>query len=323
MTRRLSAWGLLALLTLLLALAACRREPADTARAPGDPVAAVQGLAQALRDNDLVRWSRLSLPPDLYRQSEALWLRRQAEAEPATAEDAAEYAAMMARLTAPDAEQALMRDLEPKLVRFEGEVAGQWPLMQAAAGMFVKAAIEANTELAAPEKAHAGEIVDGLLAWAQPQLFSDRERARKAVAVVADTARKLDLPTLEQARALPMQPALEKGGIALAGGKGVARIYGIDLDAALDGMQTRLVSSEGDHAVVAVSYPLLDRTLSFEMTLLRRDGGWYSAEAIRQAEEDLAESAATPAIAEGDAAIEAVEAADASTGEAGAAPRAD
>jgi hypothetical protein len=316
MTRRLSAWGLLALLSLLLVLAACKREPADSARAPGDPVAAVKGLAQALRDNDLVRWSRLSLPPDLQKESEALWKRRQAQAEPPTAEDVAEYAEMMARLTAPDAEQALMRDLEPKLKKFEGEVAGQWPLMNAAAGMFIKAAIQANTELAAPEKAHANEVVDSLLGWAQPELFTDRERARKAIAVLADTARKLDLPTLEQARALPMLPALEKGGIALAGSKDVARIYGIDLDAALDGVQARLVSTDGDQAVVAVTYPLLDRTLTFEMALLRRDGGWYSAEAIRQVEQDLADSAAGPAVVAGDAG-------DAETGDAGAATRAD
>jgi hypothetical protein len=296
MTRRLSAWGLLALLSLLLMLAACKREPADTARAPGDPVAAVQGLKQALRDNDLVRWSRLSLPPDLHRQSEALWLRRQAQAEPATAEQIADYAGMMARLTAPDAETALMRDIEPKLQKFETEVAGQWPLMNAAAGMFIKAAIEANTELASAEKEHASEVVDGLMAWAQPELFSDRARARQAIAALSATARQLDLPTLEQARALPMLPALEKGGIALAGGKQVARVYGLDIDAALDGMTAKLVSSEGDRAVVEVSYPLLDRTLSFEMELLRRDGAWYSAEAIRQVEADLAESASAPAV---------------------------
>ena len=116
MTSRKPAWALLALLSLLFALGACRRdETADAAKAPGDPVAAVKGLAGALRDNDLVRYSRLSLPPDLHARSETLWQRRQAQAEPPTAEDAREYADLMARLTAPDAETALMTDLEPKL----------------------------------------------------------------------------------------------------------------------------------------------------------------------------------------------------------------
>jgi hypothetical protein len=209
---------------------------------------------------------------------------------------------MMARLTAPDAEAALMRDLEPKLAKLESELSGQWPLMQATASIFLNAAIQANTELSDAEKAHGSEVVAGLMDWAQPALFTDRERARQSVAALSRTARKLDLPTLDQARALPMLPALEKGGVALAGIKDVGRAYGLDMDKSLDGMKAELVSSEGDTARVKVSYPLLDRTISFEMEMLRRDGAWYSAEAVRQAEAELAETGipAAPAAGTGD-----------------------
>lgn len=296
MTRRLPAWALLALLSLVMALGACRRDPPAQARAPGDPVAAVKGLAGALRDNDLVRYSRLSLPPELYARSEQLWAHRQKTAEPPTAEDAEEYRKVMARLSAPGAEQALMRDLEPKLKKFEGEIAGQWPLMQATATIFLTAAIQANTELSDLQKAHGTEVADNLLHWAQPALFTDRERARKAIGVMSRTARELDLPTLEQARALAMIPALEKGGVALQGAKAVAKVYGLDIDRSLEGVKAELVSSAGDEAKVKVTYPLLERTHSFEMAMVRRDGGWYSAEAVREAEEELAELAAdTPA----------------------------
>lgn len=299
MIRRLPAWALVALLSLVVTLSACRRDPPDSreARAPGDPVAAVESQAKALRDNDLVRWSRLRLPPDLHARSERLWVQRQKMAEPPSAEDTRKFRDMMARLTAPDAEQALMRDLEPKLRKFEGEIAGQWPLMQATATIFLNAAIQANSELSDPQKAHGTQVADSLLAWAQPALFTDRERARKAVAALSSTARKLDLATLEQARALPMTPALEKGGIALEGLKDAARAYGLDIDRSLAGVEVELVSSEGDHATVKVSYPLLERTQSFEMAMVRRDGGWYSAEAIAETEAELAEFEAvgTPA----------------------------
>ena len=290
MTSRKPAWALLALLSLVLAVGACRREPAEPVQAPGDPVAAVKALAGALRDNDLVRYSQLSLPPELRAGNDALWARRQADAEPPTEEERIEYADLMARLSAPDAETALMRDIEPKLAKLESEIAGQWPLMQATASIFLNAAIQANTELSDAEKAHGSEVVEGLMDWAQPSLFTDRERARQAVAALSRTARELDLPTLDQVRALPMQPALEKGGIALAGVKEVGRAYGLDLDQSLDGMQAELVASEGDTARVKVSYPLFDKTVSFEMELLRRDGVWYSAEAVRQAEAELAET---------------------------------
>lgn len=304
MTRR-PAWALFALLILLalaLVLGTCRRDPPEQARAPGDPVAAVEGLARALRENDLVRYSTLSLPPDLHARSEALWNQRVAAAGPVQDQDAEQYDRLMARLTAPDAEAEILHDLEPKLARLETEIAGQWPLMQATASIFLNAAIQANAELSDAEKAHGADVVSGLMAWARPALFTDRDRARAAVAALVRTAQALQLPTLGQARALPMIPALEKGGIALAGVKDLARAYDLDLDRSLDGVSAALVSAEGDQARVKVSYPLLDKTVSFEMAMLRRDGGWYSAEAVHQAEAELTEAAEVAAPAPADAA---------------------
>lgn len=300
MTRFPNARALAALLLLAFALAGCRREPEPEAlaRAPGDPVSAVEAQAEALQDNDLVRFSRLGLPPALHARTEALWNQRVAEAPPADPEEALEYAEMMARLMADDAEAQLMRELEPKLAQFEAEMAGQWPLMQATAGIFLNAAIEANTELDAAQKAHGQSLVSALLDWAEPALIADRERARRAIAALSRTARELNLPTLEDARSLEMMPAMEKGSIALAGLKEAALAYGLDLDASLEGMQAELLEQEGDQARVQVRYPLLGETVRFEMDLVRVDGGWYGAEAIRQAEADLAEAGQDAAVAE-------------------------
>ena len=293
MSRRLPAWALLALLTLVLALGACRREGEGAVDgAPGDPVAAVEAQARALRANDLAAYARLSLPPDLYARTAARWDEEVARAEPVDPADAAEYDEMMARLLADDAEQALMRDLEPKLRQFESEMAGQWPMMQATAGIFLNAAIQANEEMSDAEKAHGAELVSGLLAWAQPALLTDRERARAAIAAAVGTARELQLPTLADARALGHDAAMAKGGIALAGAKAVAKAYDLDLDASLDGVQAELIDSEGDRATVKVSYPLLGKTIAFEQEMVRIGEGWYSADAVREAEQALAEGAA-------------------------------
>ncbi|KAA2284259.1 hypothetical protein [Arenimonas fontis] len=304
MTRRPTRWALSALFLLLIALGACRREEtgSETVGAPDDPVAAVQAQAAALRDNDLARFARLSLPPDLYRRSAELWDRRVALAEPADPADAAEYEQLMSRLLADDAEEALMRDLEPKLAQLEAELAGQWPLMQATAGIFLAAAVQASEDLSPEQKAHASELITALLAWLRPELITDRQRARQAIAAAARTARQLDLPTLEQSRALDHEQALAKGSVALAGAKEIARAYGLDLDRALDGMQAELVSQEGDRATVRVRYPLLGTTLAFERAMVRREGGWYAAEDIAQAEAELAQAEtelADPAAAAG------------------------
>jgi hypothetical protein len=281
------------LLLLCLGLAACRRDVV----APGDPVAAVQGLAAAVHDNDLVRYSRLSVPPALHRKMEARWKAKLALAPPPTPEQQAEYARWMTRLTEPGAEAKLYKSLDPKLRKFEAETGAQWPLVKATAGIFINGVIKANDTLSPSQKAHAQSIGDALLAWLQPKMLTDRARARQAVASVAATARSLQLPTLASSRQLEMIPALEKAGVLLEGLKALGRIYGIDADAALAGVTARVAGLDGDVATMDVSYPLLGKTVNFQMELIRRDGRWYSADAVRSAEADLAQPLPAPAAA--------------------------
>ena len=66
-------------------------------------------------------------------------------------------------------------------------------------------------------------------------------------------------------------------------------IAGIDADAALTGMTARVAAVDGDLATLDISYPLLGQTVNFQMELIRRDGRWYSADAVRKAEAELAQ----------------------------------
>ena len=269
----------------LLALApGCRR----AAVAPGDPVAAVKGLAKALQDDDLVRYSQLSVPPQLHKQMEERWHQKLVAAAPPTPAQKKDYERWMARLTAPDAEQKLYARFDARMKKFEPEIRSQWPLMQATGGMLLSGVIKANDKLGPGEKAHAKAIADALLAWLKPELVVDRARARQAIAVLTESARELELPTLDDTRKLEMLPALEKGGEVLRTFKDVAKIYGLDADASLSEVQAKVVSASGDTATMEVSYPLFDKTVKFEMELLRRDKRWYPADAVRKAEADLA-----------------------------------
>jgi len=272
------------LFVLALIAGGCHREVV----APGDPVAAVKGLAQALHDNDVVRYWRLSMPPALQKQMEARWKARLATAPAPTEQQEKDYARQMARLTAPDAEEKLYRSLDPKLKKLEAEIGSQWPMMQTTAGIFIKGIIQANDKLSPAEKDHAQSVGLAVLDWAQPAVFTDRARAKQAITVMVSTARELALPTLAQARALELVPALEKIGIALKGGKQLGLIYGLDADTALANVDAKLVAASGDVATMAVSYPLLGKTVSFQMDMVRRDGRWYSADAVHDAEAELA-----------------------------------
>ena len=110
----------MSLLATVLALPACRRSE----QAPVVPVAAVKCLAKAMHEDDLVRYSRLSLPPELHARMEARWKAKLAAAPPPRPQEIADYDKWMGRLTAPDAERELIASIGPRLDELEKNQGG-------------------------------------------------------------------------------------------------------------------------------------------------------------------------------------------------------
>jgi len=268
----------LGLLLLVAFGSGCRREPPAIEGAPTEPVAAVQALAEALREGDLAHYARLSVPPAMQAEQAMLWQQAPAAFDPAEAERWREW---MAQLTAPDAEARLWARIEPRLQDLEQQAGPSWAVVVGMLGGFASAAITADTTLNPAQKAHAKRLVEVVSHWArEPSHFTDRARAQAAIAVVVRTARALELPDPETLRALDREAALDKGSIALQGGKALAAIYGIDIDAALAKVGARVIALDGDQATLEVGYLLLDQFIAFEQPMVRIDGGWYRVEAI-------------------------------------------
>ena len=262
-------------------LAACRREPEPVEGAPREPVAAVEALADALRDGDVPRYAQLSLPPAMRVEQAALWERQRAVAPPVDQQAMERYDRLMGRLLAPDAEAALWAEAEPRLAAMQQELGPKWTLGVTMLAGFASAAIAADETLSEAEKSHAGAVVDALAAWAGEQAqFTDPASAKAAIGIAVRTARELDLPTLDALQALDHAAVLEKGGVALRGAKAIAQAYGIDFDAALSQVQAEVIALEDARAVVRVRYPLLGEQVSFEQPMRLIDGGWYREDAI-------------------------------------------
>jgi hypothetical protein len=276
---------------LLAALPSCKRDVV----APGDPVAAVEGLAEAIRDNDLQRYSRLSLPPNLHAQMEQRWNTEVSRAAPLNEAQRKDHERYIKQLTEPGAEEKLMARYEKKLKQFQGELNSQWPMMRSAAQIFVNGAIQANDTLTPAERAHAGELSKAIIAWLDPKLFSDKEKARAAIAILCRTAREADIKNPDAIRTMPLQTSLQKGGIGIKALKEIAQVYDVDVDAALSSMETQLIDGSENEATVEVRYRLLNKDIAFEMDLLRIDGRWYPADSVRDAREDLKQPLPNPA----------------------------
>ena len=119
-----------------VALVACQKDepagetPKAAAEATANPADAITATAQKLKNNDVLGVIQLTVPPKHYEKMKADW-KADLDKEPITDADRAEFQAMMAKLTAPDAETALMAEAEPELAKFETEMAAQMPLQNA------------------------------------------------------------------------------------------------------------------------------------------------------------------------------------------------
>lgn len=296
-----------------LALVACQKEeqagetPAATAAATANPADAITATAQKLKSNDVLGVIQLTVPPKHYEKMKADW-KADLEKEPITEADRLEFQGMMAKLTAPDAETTLLAEAEPELKKFETEMAAQMPLMVGMGQGFAMQAIQANESLSAAQKKQAGDVVGAIAAWLQGVQFADRALAKQAIGHAVSTARELNLKTLDEARALEFEPAMQKAGVAFKGIKDVLAVYGLKLDEAFDSVKASVVSETGDNAVVKVDYTIFGQPLSFESPMVRIDGRWYGKDTVDQLEKELNKPAE---IAAPDAAPAEPEAADA------------
>ena len=284
-------------LALVAALAAaavgCNQQAAPTATATApvpapvaapvaaSPDAAIQASVRALRTNNVAALLDNALPAAEVAKMKADW-SKEMNKDPVTDEDRRKFSEEMAKLTAPGAEDKLYAELEPQLKQFEQQSAQQMPMMIAMGQGFVQSTIQQSKDLTEQQKQQTLALIDATAKWAQTAKFTDAGLAKQAIGVVCKSARDLNLKSVDEARALTYDQAMQKAGIVLAGIKQVLALYGLSMDKALDSIKTEVVSTTGDAAKVKVSYTAFDQPFSTESDLVKVDGKWYSKQAIEQ-----------------------------------------
>lgn len=256
----------------LLALAACSKPSPESAGATPD--GAVNAAIGHLREGDFVQFVTAALPPAEVERMRANWQKAMQE-DPTSEDEARDFRESLAKLTAPDAVDALMAEIEPRLVEFETKTAPQMPAMVGMGRGLLQSGIQENQEITAEQKTQAKAMVDAIGDWATSTPFTDRARVRQALTHLVESARALGISELDQLRALSFDEALAKGGIAWTGASKALAVYGLSIDDALASTRAETVKTEGDTATVRVSSQFLGKPLSTEVEMVRVDGRWY------------------------------------------------
>jgi len=280
---------------LLVSVAACDKQAENAAvsapAAASAPDAAILASIKLLKQGDIGGLMQNALPPAEFAKAKADWGKDKDE-QPITDEDRAKFSETMAKLTAPDAEQKLFAEIEPKLKEFDATYQQQIPMYATMGSTVVKNMIQQNQSLSEAERAQAGAAVDALVAWVQNTRFTDPESIKKVIAIVSKSARDMNLKSLDEARALDYDQSMAKARIAFAGVKDALNVYGFSLDQTLDSVQAKVVSNDGKNASVQLHYTLLGAPLDATAEMVNVDGRWYGKQMMEKLKEKAAAASA-------------------------------
>jgi hypothetical protein len=281
------------LMVVLALLAACgkHKEPPETPGG-GSPEDAVRASLELIRDGRFDMYWRHALPPADFATLRADWPRRNEAESPIEPEDRAKFVNGVRRLTEVDAEKKLFADVRPVLQRFDRDYKDQMPLIAGVAQSMALTAIDRAEDVTAEHKRQLRDITNILGPWVQTVPWGDPSKAREAITVLVDTARKARLTTPEALHALDFDHSMATWSTLWLGLKKLVAVYGLDLDKSFASASVDTLENSGGSARVKVTWTLLDKPIQTDVTLVLLDGRWYDSDLIQQVRADHARLAA-------------------------------
>ncbi|MGB0135462.1 hypothetical protein [Dokdonella sp.] len=281
---------------LALAAAACNRDSAsDGAGGNAGPAQTVQRSVELVRQSDVAGLIEHMLPPEEFARVKTEWNQRKDQAAP-TADERAQFEETMKKLTAENAVETLYAEFEPDIRQFDAQYQKQIPSMVDMGNSYLHGLVRQSQSLSNSEKEQADNVIDALSKWVKETRFTDPALVKQALTAVSETAKSINIKTLEEARALNYEQAAPKFNTAFAGLKKVFDVYGFSIDQTLSTVKIEVLSSTDESASLKVSYELLGTPLETTTEMVRIDDRWYGKDTIEKIREQKAEQAANGAV---------------------------
>jgi len=278
-----------AIVLVIALLAACNRQKeAPGTPGGGSPEDATRESLALLRDGKFDLFWKHALPPSDFATLRADWPRRNAAQAPVNPDDEAKFEAGVKRLTEPDAEKKLFAELRPTLVRFDRDYKDQMPLISGIGQSMALTAIDQDHDLTLSQKRQLREAVNAVAPWTQTVGWGDQAKAKEAIAIVVDTARKANLSTPEALHAMTFEQSMATWSTAWLGFKRLLDVYGLSIDKSFDSVSIDTIESNGGSAHVKITYTLLDKPIQTDATLVLLDGRWYDSDLLQRVRDEHA-----------------------------------
>lgn len=252
------------------------------------PVDAVNVLRDRLLARDGAGFARLAVPPALHAQLATGWREGRSRWPLDELPLDARLPKMLASLQEKNAQSKLMATFNRQFAGADRDIDQAIRTLVLFGGEYV----QKEADYTAEERDHVVQAIAALGDWALRAPLSDPERARPFFAALTAAAQRSGIEGKAGNRAyaaLGMDASLNRLSPFIATLLAQLRAhYGLDLDAALRGMEVRLLEQTGDNARLRLRYEMAGRQVDAIVPAVRIDGHWYLADFVRRAEASLA-----------------------------------
>ena len=267
--------------------AAIRVAAPAKAKPASKPVEAIHVLRDRLLARDGAGFARLAVPPPLHAQLIEGWRNGHTRWPLDELPLDAKLPKMLATLQEKNAESKLMATFRRQFAGADRDIDQAIRTLVLFGGEYVQKEADYTPE----EREHTVQAIAALGSWGLAAPFSDAKRAQPFFTALVAAAQRsgIDGKAGNKAyAALGMEASLNRLSPFIATLLAQLRTqYGLDVDAALRGMQARLLDQTGDNARLRLRYTLAGREIDAIVPVVRIDGHWYLADFVRRAEASL------------------------------------
>ena len=232
------------------------------------PDGAFMASVAAMKSNDLKSLIKNSLSQEQY--NELVTEFENNKTGDFSEADKAQFAQTVTMLTSDGAEETLYAMVEPQLEQARAML----PMMLMMGKDQILQGIKENPMLPEAQRDSAATVVGAAMDWMGENDILSEDKTKAAISALVNTAKELDMKSLDEVQNMSFDQALDKGSIAFGGVKNVLGAYGISMDDMLNSVEVDTVDVEGDKASMVVTFEVFGESVSQVMNMIKKDGVW-------------------------------------------------
>lgn len=260
---------------LVALLQACGSgDPAEQAMKKVDtnsPNGAFLAMVQALKNNDVNAMMQSSMSPADYDKAVAEF--EKAKSAPSES-DKAQFAQTMGMLTGDGAVDKLMAMVSPQLE----QARTQLPMLLMMGKGMVGPSIQSNPDIPDDQKESITKLANAFIDYASETDLVSEEITRKAITSAVNTAKSLDMNSLDELQNMSFDQAMGKASLVMGGVKDIMSVYGISVDDMLDSIKVSDVVETGDTASMKLAYEFFGESFDQTVKMKKENDKWVAAQ---------------------------------------------